>query len=67
MSLQRRHLATSLLASSFSLVLTNDRIDGWPPGVDLDTKIGEVDERIAEREGPVAEKWNCGPPLEALV
>lgn len=67
MSLQRRHLATSLSASSFSLVLTNDRIDGCPPGVDLGTKKGEVDERIAEVEGPVAEEWVCGPPPEPLV
>ena len=53
--------------ASSCLVLSNDRIDGCPLDIDLDTKKGEVDERIAEVEGPVAEEWVCGPPPEPLV
>jgi hypothetical protein len=67
-SLQRKHLATSLSASSVSFFLINHRIEGFPPGVDLPTKKGEIDERTAKVEGPVAEEWDCGtgPPSEAL-
>ena len=68
-SLQIKHLAKSLSASSVSFLLINDRIEGCPLGVDLPTKKGEVDERTAEVEGPVAEEWYCGtgPLSEALV
>jgi hypothetical protein len=59
-SLQRKHLATSLSASSVSFLLINGQIEGCPPSVDLGTKKGEVDERTAKVEGPVAEEWDCG-------
>ena len=63
-SLQRKHLATSLSASSVSFLLINDRIEGFPLGVDLGTKKGEVDERTANVEDPMAKEWDCGsgPP-----
>jgi hypothetical protein len=68
-SLQRKHLAKSLLASSVSFLLINHRIEGCPLGCDLGTKIGEVDKWTIEVEGPVVEEWDCGigPPSEALV
>jgi hypothetical protein len=51
------------------LRLFSYQIEGCPPGVDLATKKGEVDEWTAEVEGPMAEEWDCGigPPSEALV
>jgi hypothetical protein len=54
---------------SSPFLLINDQIEGCPPGVDLDTKKGEVDKRTAEVEGPVVEEWDCGssPPAEELV
>ena len=67
--LQRKHFFTFLLVSFVSFVLTNDRIEGCPPGVDLDTKKGEVVEGIQEVVGCVDEEWDCDPtpPIEALV
>ena len=68
-SLQRKHFVTILSASPFSFDLTNDRIEGCPPGVDLGTKKGEVAEGIREVVDRVDEEWDCGPtpPIETLV
>lgn len=40
-SLHIKHLATSLLASSYSLVLIIDQIEGFPLGFDFGKKKGE--------------------------
>jgi hypothetical protein len=50
MSLRRKHLPTSLLASCFSFILTIDLVEGCAPSVVLGTKKDEVNEGIMEGE-----------------
>jgi len=60
MSLHRKHLARIMSASCFSLILTNDQIEGCAPGTDLGAKKGELSKGNVEG---VAKDWVSLPQV----